>query len=61
MIPPKWLQWVFIALLIAVYFCWFIVPDIIDWIEMERTFKKMDKELKEIDEEKRKGKKDETD
>lgn len=49
MMPPKWLQWVFIALLIAVWFCWFIIPDVIDWIEMERTFKKMDKELKEKD------------
>ena len=35
------------ALLSAVYFCWFIIPDVIDWIEMERTFNKMDKELKE--------------
>lgn len=49
MMPPKWLRWVFMALLIAVYFCWFIIPDVIDWIEMERTFKKMDKELKEKD------------
>ena len=49
MMPPEWLRWVFIALLIAVYFCWFIMPDVIDWIEMERTFKKMDKELKEKD------------
>lgn len=58
MMPPKWFRWVFIALLIAVYFCWFIIPDVIDWIEMERTFKKMDKELKEKDGAEMEGKED---
>lgn len=54
MMPPIWFRWVFMALLIVLYFCWFIIPDVIDWIEMERTFKKMDKGLKEMDDGERK-------
>ena len=40
-----WISWIFIAIIVIIWFSWFTIPSIIDWIKMERMFKEMDKKL----------------